>query len=482
MNSFIHSSTHSFRPLSSCSRAIAAAIAVSAVAGCAVSSGEDARSSAQADTTESPGGNEFGDSLSVAGFVWNVALAIMTADQVDVHLTILQNLDQINAKLDQLATDVSAVRRGVDALNDAAVRAANYHSLDLILQGFDYVRNARVAMVGLATSPSDPNLRYQADSNSWNAVRRYTDFPEVFERVGNSANEVRFDLRLGYPAFVTALTVRLQWLKSQYTPDQIKTQYATELNGYATFVQSLIDRLAASVTCRAWKFGGRGPRGTTQCFVGVQCRDNVALAPEDPSAAATYDETLCIGGGKWDSTSWTEPAERSARSVYGGDLLPTIRDTLTRLASTGYPNPAPVPDFGGTQGPLVSTMNNKVVDTLGGSQPRSQLFMEPWTHASSQVWYFDRDGTIRSSTTGLCLDVKAGDNPDGTPAEQQTCWGGDNQIWDWRGANLVNRYSGKCLEILSIDPNDGARLGVWACWGGPNQQWTTLAPDTPRPR
>ena len=132
---------------------------------------------------------------------------------------------------------------------------------------------------------------------------------------------------------------------------------------------------------------------------------------------------------------------------------------------------------------------------------------------------------IVSKNSGKCLDVSGISYDPGARLQQYSCWGGDNQkfqfipvpggysitakhdnmgldvaggpgaVWDsaaiiqwpyWGGSNeifnlqptgdgsfnIVANHSGKCLDVVNISTQNGAKIQQYGCWGGENQKWT----------
>ena len=47
----------------------------------------------------------------------------------------------------------------------------------------------------------------------------------------------------------------------------------------------------------------------------------------------------------------------------------------------------------------------------------------------NQQWTLNPDGSVRSTASGLCLDVFGGATTSGTPLDQWPCTGNSNQRW-----------------------------------------------------
>ncbi|HEX4748755.1 MAG TPA: RICIN domain-containing protein [Bryobacteraceae bacterium] len=85
---------------------------------------------------------------------------------------------------------------------------------------------------------------------------------------------------------------------------------------------------------------------------------------------------------------------------------------------------------------------------------------------------------ITAKNSGLQLDVAGGPSStqDGTPVIQWPYWGGTNEIWQIAPTtdgyySITALNSGKCLDVTGISMSDGATVQQWSCWGGDNQKW-----------
>ncbi|KAG7090701.1 hypothetical protein E1B28_009795 [Marasmius oreades] len=99
----------------------------------------------------------------------------------------------------------------------------------------------------------------------------------------------------------------------------------------------------------------------------------------------------------------------------------------------------------------------------------------------SRDWDFSRFTRQNSGPQPLkifgdkCLDVKDGNNADGTKLQIWTCVNGNtNQLWisvtdftfQWAGTN-------KCIDLTDGNINDGNQLQIWTCDSNNlNQKWT----------
>lgn len=71
-----------------------------------------------------------------------------------------------------------------------------------------------------------------------------------------------------------------------------------------------------------------------------------------------------------------------------------------------------------------------------------------------------------------CLDAAGGGTADGTAVDISDCTGGANQQWNVNAdGSVVGVGSGKCLDVSHGDTAGGTPLEIWTCNGGANQKW-----------
>ena len=163
----------------------------------------------------------------------------------------------------------------------------------------------------------------------------------------------------------------------------------------------------------------------------------------------------------------------------------TGRQTLTTVQRTA--SPAVVP-LGGPY--RIRPVNNKCVDVTNASKVNLALIQQ-WRCLvpvpANQKWYLNDVGNaiyeILAWDTLKCLDVRGYLVADGTPIDQYTCNGGDNQHWTLIGTNhpgfymLMAFHSGSCLDITGASNADGAKLQQWTCdFTYPPQQLFSFEP------
>ncbi|MGQ4365316.1 RICIN domain-containing protein [Streptomyces sp. SAS_272] len=92
--------------------------------------------------------------------------------------------------------------------------------------------------------------------------------------------------------------------------------------------------------------------------------------------------------------------------------------------------------------------------------------------------------TAVAQHSSLCLENPGRSTADGTQYRQNTCGGGQEQLFDFHPATgpadtytVVNHSSGKCLDISEVSTANAAAVQQWTCTGAGNQRFT-LRPVT----
>jgi beta-glucosidase len=90
---------------------------------------------------------------------------------------------------------------------------------------------------------------------------------------------------------------------------------------------------------------------------------------------------------------------------------------------------------------------------------------------SAQNWTTESNGTLQA--LGKCLDVTGGGTANGTLVDLYTCNGTGAQVWQPQSnGSLVNPQSGACLDDTGFSDTPGTQVQIWSCTGAANQHWT----------
>jgi hypothetical protein len=134
-------------------------------------------------------------------------------------------------------------------------------------------------------------------------------------------------------------------------------------------------------------------------------------------------------------------------------------------------------------------MISRITYQKGDDMENSKYFYSGVTHikvsaamallvSSISTAYALDDGryTIKSSLSGMYLDVYGRSSDDGANIIQYRQTGGTNQQFDVHALgdgtySIRPAHSGKSLDVFNWNANDGAELRQWTYTGGSNQRW-----------
>ncbi|MFL6417782.1 MAG: RICIN domain-containing protein [Bryobacteraceae bacterium] len=131
---------------------------------------------------------------------------------------------------------------------------------------------------------------------------------------------------------------------------------------------------------------------------------------------------------------------------------------------------------------LISKNSGKCLD-VSGISTEAGAFIQQWScwGGDNQKFEFtpvDGGYKITAKNSGLQFDVAGGPSAtqDGIRIIQWPYWGGSNEIWQVTLTSdayftIVALNSGKCLDVSDTSKSDGAGVQQWSCWGGDNQKW-----------
>ncbi|MEU6405122.1 ricin-type beta-trefoil lectin domain protein [Streptomyces sp. NPDC046985] len=93
--------------------------------------------------------------------------------------------------------------------------------------------------------------------------------------------------------------------------------------------------------------------------------------------------------------------------------------------------------------------------------------------AANQTFTLTPAGQLTVYGGAKCLDVNGGATADGTAVQIWDCNNTAAQQWKVNtDGTVVNPNAGKCLDATGGGITPGTLLEIWACNGGPNQAWT----------
>jgi hypothetical protein len=131
---------------------------------------------------------------------------------------------------------------------------------------------------------------------------------------------------------------------------------------------------------------------------------------------------------------------------------------------------------------LISKNSGKCLDVTGKSTSRG-VQLQQWTcwGGDNQKFQFTAvpgGYKITAKNSGLQLDVEGGPSAtqNGVPIIQWPYWGGSSEIWNFVPSldgsySLTVLSSHKCAEVTGKSRSNGATIRQWYCTGGANQKW-----------
>ena len=183
---------------------------------------------------------------------------------------------------------------------------------------------------------------------------------------------------------------------------------------------------------------------------------NVAwINPDGSKALVAYNgsgsaQQLVVNWGN-ESFSYSLPAQTSA--------------TFTWTGTQGSGNGG-----GGSAGPVTGyqglCLDVRAADNADGTPV--QVYTCNGT--SAQSWILTSGNQLQA--LGKCLDVSGGGTANGTLVQLYGCNGTGAQVWQHQSnGEYLNPQSGKCLDDTGWG-GSGTQVQIWACAGGANQQWS----------
>ncbi|MGX5183122.1 RICIN domain-containing protein [Streptomyces avermitilis] len=139
---------------------------------------------------------------------------------------------------------------------------------------------------------------------------------------------------------------------------------------------------------------------------------------------------------------------------------------------------------------LTNVASEKLMDVkLASTAPGAPVIQYTSNNGANQQWLLTRTSsgayTIRSASSGLCLDTPA---PQSSPPQlvQNTCNGSGNQQWKLQPVgdayNLVNAANGLVVDNKQSLDKDENEIIQWPSNGGANQRWTLTPVSAPLTR
>ncbi|CAF2724796.1 unnamed protein product [Rotaria sp. Silwood2] len=127
---------------------------------------------------------------------------------------------------------------------------------------------------------------------------------------------------------------------------------------------------------------------------------------------------------------------------------------------------------------IQSRIDGYVLEIYNGStQAGASIVVSPMKNRtgedpSSQLWFFDQDGTIRNVASGMVIDIYGGIQ--GTDLVISPKTGEASQQWKSDGEYLVCPGAVKVIDLARSNTAVNAPVIAWPKNFGLNQQWNLL--------
>ena len=210
-------------------------------------------------------------------------------------------------------------------------------------------------------------------------------------------------------------------------------------------------------------------------------------------ALKTYGMILADNGASWfisgvPDSRWNDDEMHQLTRVIGADFEAVDESSLmvdpNSAAVTSGSSAAPQPPPPTAWVNVISKNSGKCLDMAGGQTATwAKDPAQQWTcwGGDNQKFKFTPvsggyEITVMSSK--LQLDVLGGPTviQNGARVIQYPYWGGSNEIWKLVPTSdgyfkIVVNSSGSCMDVSGISKDNGAAIQQWTCWGGDNQKW-----------
>jgi len=207
----------------------------------------------------------------------------------------------------------------------------------------------------------------------------------------------------------------------------------------------------------------------------------IAVGDADSASALTLTGTLAVAANQLGSpVAVTNPGPQEGAAGAAVSVQVAASDSTSgqtpSLTATGLPAGTVISASGQITGTpsAAGTSTVTVTATDGNGARATTTFL--WTVVPSTA---NVPTTPLVGYQGLCLDVAAANNADGTAVQVYTCNGTNSQQWTEEADGTV-RSLGKCLDITAAGTANGTAVDLYACNGTGAQQWTPQSDGTLR--
>ncbi|WP_405010005.1 glycoside hydrolase family 27 protein [Kitasatospora sp. NBC_01539] len=200
---------------------------------------------------------------------------------------------------------------------------------------------------------------------------------------------------------------------------------------------------------------------------------SVTLTNENGSAATVGTTAAAAGVPSASSYRLTNLWTKAVSSTSG-----TISASVPAHGTVMYRVSAGTGSSTGTTHPLISASSQRCLDAEGDStEPGTKIEIWDCHGSANQAVTLTAVGELRLYNGSQCIDAYDKGTDPGTVVQLWTCNGGANQQWRLNPDGTVTGVqSGLCLDVKGGNKPEGnvngTQLQLWTCGGGANQQWS----------
>jgi hypothetical protein len=282
----------------------------------------------------------------------------------------------------------------------------------------------------------------------------FTPWGSVIPDRPTQTNGFVYDWRLGLPAMMEAIAMRLQVMAAENPSFKTASTMQSELMLHRAAILGQVPTMTAGVRCNVKTSWVSGTVFAATLGSTVRCADinSGAYAGQD-FTWPTVDMSSCL------------------KLVFNGNVWTTVIDQ-TCVAS--FANAMQTQKWATISGAMDMLRRNVLLQMplFGMQATADMLYMFANPQQPELTAKYARIPI--AANTGLCLDVVGANPTSGTPVQLWTCNASAAQHWvyDRTAQTVTNPVLGKCLDVRGGDPTPGAAVQIWDCNGTLAQKWS----------
>ncbi|MFI0944281.1 glycoside hydrolase family 97 catalytic domain-containing protein [Streptomyces sp. NPDC021020] len=224
-----------------------------------------------------------------------------------------------------------------------------------------------------------------------------------------------------------------------------------------------------------------------EAYVARRAGDRWFVGGISAVAAKTYSTPLSfLGSGQWLAETVRDGSgglTHDTRVVTSADTLSVAEAANGGFATALCPYTAGLTtcDPHGQAGALKGAESGLCADVPASAQTDgTRVALWDCNGQTNQSWHATSAGQLTVFGGAKCLDAAGSGTADGTAVQIWTCNSTAAQVWTVNAdGTVVNPASGKCLDATGNGRTDGTPLEIWSCNGGANQNWARANTTAP---